>query len=295
MEWIAAGMIINTIGSIIGGSRAASAARSQANAANDAAQRQLQYDLEKWEMDKDLLKANREFAVLQTEHQARNEHRIAAFKDASNLQKYNYDMMIRNREQTSLNNQYLRSDDVYNKQITLNAMSAKAGREDEMRQLQEIQAEASFEHQQALIDQIQTEGKLRAKGFSGRSLGKVQQATLADLGRRVAMVDESLAGAQRNTRAVLQEISRDKVSADLAAYANKMLAPGTLPTPIVPYQTPTAEFMYPREIEPFDEGPQPVLGAYTSPSAAANQVWGATISSVAGAIGSGMNARAALP
>ena len=65
-----------------------------------------------------------------------------------------------------------------------------------------------------------------------------------------------------------------------------MLDPGVLPTPIVPFATPMAEFVYPRTLGEFDFGPKPVLGAYMSPSAAANQVWGATISGIAGTMGS---------
>ena len=100
------------------------------------------------------------------------------------------------------------------------------------------------------------------------------------------MLDEGLAAAGRNTRSVLEEISRDKSSADLAAWAQKMLDPGQLPEPIKPFATPMAEFLYPREIGEYDFGSEPVAGAYASPSAAANQVWGATISSIAGTVGS---------
>ena len=65
-----------------------------------------------------------------------------------------------------------------------------------------------------------------------------------------------------------------------------MLDPGTLPSPIVPYQTPMAEFVYPRELQEFDFGPQPVLGAMANVSAAGNAVWGSTISGIAGTVGS---------
>ena len=105
---------------------------------------------------------------------------------------------------------------------------------------------------------------------------------MADYGRQVAMINESLESAGRNTRAVLKEIKRDKFSADLAAYAQKMLHPGELPEPIVPFATPMAEFMYPREVLEADYGPAPVLGATMSPSAAHSQVWGTGIAGIAG-------------
>ena len=117
---VVAGAAINVVGSIIGGNKSSSAARKQAEMSNEAAQRQLEYDTKAWDMSKDKLRANREFAVKEVEQRAKNEGKVAAFKDASNLERYNYDMMIRNREQTSLNQQYFRSDDIYNQQITLN-------------------------------------------------------------------------------------------------------------------------------------------------------------------------------
>ena len=282
--WII-GAAISTVGSFIGGSKAAGAARDQARLNNEASQRALGYDLERWEMDKHKIQADRDHAVEVVRLQARNEGRIAQHKDAVNLQRYNYDMMIRNREQRSLNQQYLRSDAIYNQQLNLNTLSAKTGAENEIRKLQEIDAEARFTRQDAEIEAMLTEGKLRARGQNGRSITKAGQASLADYGRQIAMLNESMSGAGRNTKAVLKEIAQDKTSADLAAWASKMLDPGVLPEPIVPYATPMAEYIYPRIMGEYDFGPQPVLGGYTSPSAAANKVWGSTISSIAGSIG----------
>ena len=95
--WII-GAAISTVGSFIGGSKAAGAARDQARLNNEASQRALGYDLERWEMDKHKIQADRDHAVEVVRLQARNEGRIAQHKDAVNLQRYNYDMMIRNRE-----------------------------------------------------------------------------------------------------------------------------------------------------------------------------------------------------
>ena len=62
--------------------------------------------------------------------------------------------------------------------------------------------------------------------------------------------------------------------------------------PIEPLQTPQATFMYPRVYDEYDFGPKPVLGAMASPSAAANAVWGSTISGIAGSIGGAFNSYA---
>ena len=94
---VIAGAAISTIGGLIGGSKSSSAAKAQARAQNEAAQRQLAYDKKAWEMGKEKLGANRDHLIKEIQAKERNERRIANFKDASNIAKYNYDMQIRNR------------------------------------------------------------------------------------------------------------------------------------------------------------------------------------------------------
>tara|TARA_R100000458_G_C8244623_1_gene222858 strand:- start:337 stop:1275 length:939 start_codon:yes stop_codon:yes gene_type:complete len=287
--WYAVGgAAVSAVGSWIGGNKAAKAAKEQAEAQNAAARRRLQYDTAAWSMGREKLMASRDHAAETVRIAARNEGRLAAFKDASNLQRYNYDLQIRNAEQASLNNQYIRSDDIYNEQITLNEISAAAGVADEYRKLDEIRAETHFNSNEVMREQLLAEGKMRAMGSSGRSAAKGIQSTLADYSRQLMMLDASAGAAGDNARAVFEQIATDKTSANLAAYAQKMLDPGILPMPLVPFATPMSEFQLPRELEAFDFGPAPVLGAQVSASAAADAVWGQTISSIAGAVGSGL-------
>ena len=203
-----------------------------------------------------------------------------------NLSNYGYQLQIRNREQQSLDNQYVRSNEIYGAQTTMNALSARAAEEDEIRSLQETKAEASFQLQEDRVEQMQAEGRLRARGATGRSASKVVQATMADHGRHLAMLNESLEAADRNTKSVLKAIQRDRTSADLSAYAAKMLEPGVLPDVVTPFQTPLAEYLDPREVEDYDFGPTPIRGAYTSPSAASSRIWANTVTGIAGQAGS---------
>lgn len=281
--WV--GAAVSVVGGIIGGNKASKAARKQAEAQNASTERQLAYDTELWEMNIDKIHSDRDFAVKEIETQARNESRVAAFKDATNLQRYNYDLMIRNREQSSLNQQFQRSDDIYNKQLTLNAVTAGAGVRDELRKASEIRTESLFNAQDQYVQSLIAQGKARALGLSGRTARKIGGTTYADYGRKMAQIDEALDASNANSRAIIDEIARDKTTADLAAWAQKMLDPGTLPMPIVPFQTPQAEWLYPREIGEYDYGPRPVAGAYASPSAAANQAWGTAISGIASGVG----------
>ena len=282
-------------GAILGGSigaqvhatgKAAEAAREQARLSNEATDRQWAYDMDLWDMTKERIIADRTFATEEIALKAKNERTLAEYKDAMNLANYGYQLQIRNREQQSLDNQYVRSNKIYGAQTTMNALSARAAEEDEIRSLQETKAEAAFQLQEDRVEQMQAEGRLRARGASGRSASKVVQATMADHGRHLAMLNESLAAADRNTKSVLKAIQRDKTSADLSAYAAKMLEPGVLPDVVAPFQTPLSEYLDPREVEDYDFGPTPIRGAYTSPSAASSRIWANTVTGIAGQAGS---------
>jgi len=118
------------------------------------------------------------------------------------------------------------------------------------------------------------------------------QATMADYGRQMEMLNATQDSNERNAYSALKEIIRDKSSADLTAFASKMLDPGVLPEPIKQRPIPVAEYTLPRVLQESDFGPQPVRGFMASPGAAADAVWGQTISSVAGAIGGGLTSYA---
>jgi len=286
--WVpwAVGTAISVGGSIIGGKKQEQAAREVAATNNEAVDKQYEYDLELYKLNQQKIEADRAQAVDNVLLQAENEKRAAEFQDASNLRQYQYSLQIRNREQESLDQQYLKSDVLYDSQITLNRLSEKTAQDNEYRKLEDIQAEAAFDAQEANIKQLIAEGQFRARGMKGGSAAKATQVTYADLGRVLTQINESQDNAGRMARAVLEEISQDRVSADLAAFAQKMLPPGTLPEPLTPLATPRSQFQLPREIIPADFGPTPIRGAYSSPSAAANKVWGSVIPGIASSVGS---------
>ena len=285
-----AGAAVSTIGGIFGGSRSAAAARAQAEAQNRATMARYQYDLNMWDMKKQQLQASRSEQVDRIMMEARNEGKLRAYKDVAAQEQYDYSLKIRNDQQTSNEIAFKRSDDIYNDTMDLNSVAAKASMDSEIIKLEEIGNQADFDRQESYIESLQNEGKLRARGASGRSASKSVQATMADYGRQMAMLDETMDSAGRNTRAVLEDIIRDKTSADLTAFASKMLDPGVLPMPIKQRPIPVAEFELPRLLEDYDFGPQPVKGAMASPGAAASMAWGSAISGIAGSIGGGLMA-----
>ena len=284
------GAAVSTVGSIIGGNKAASAARDQANLQNDATQRQLEYDTEAWEMKKDQLLAQRDYLVQEVELKAEQEGKLASFRDASNIRQYSYDLQIRNRQQASNQAQFQRSNQIYADQLTLNDMAHVRGFEQEMAKLDEVKQEAAFDANEAYIESLMAEGKVRARGQTGRTADKLAATTALQYGSKIAMLNAQMVNAKANTEFALGSIGRERTAADLRAYAAKMLDPGVLPMPIEPLPTPQATFMYPRVYDEYDFGPKPVLGAMASPSAAANAIWGSTISGIAGTIGGAFNA-----
>ena len=88
--------------------QAAEAAREQARLSNEATDRQWAYDMDLWDMTKERIIDDRQFALEEIATKAGNERTLAEYKDATNLANYGYQLQIRNREQESLNNQYLR-------------------------------------------------------------------------------------------------------------------------------------------------------------------------------------------
>ena len=283
----AIGLGVASVGmQLFGASKAANAGAKAAQQQNEAMQRQHAYDLEAWDMSKKRLQDQHENTVKSIDTKKENEERTARYHDAMSGDRYNYDMMIRNRQQQSLNDQYWKSDDLFHRQVNLNARTAYTAELDEIRQMKEIEAEIAFDAEEAFLESLMAQGKADARGISGRSAGKTVQSILAQRGRTNAMLKKSLLSGGLNTRAMLKEISKDHEAADMAAEAQKMLDPGVLPLPLVPYKVPRATFLYPDPLEDYDFGPRPVMGATMSAQAARDMAWAQGISGIAGTMGS---------
>ena len=261
------------------------AAEQGAEIQNEATEAQYQYDLEAWEMAKQSAIAKRNYAVEEIEQRARQEGLIAAHKDAANLRTYNYNLQIRDREQDLNDRMYAKSDDIFYNQLGINAQNERAARMDERRQLREIETENRYQKNDAYLEAIEAEGAIRARGQTGRSIDKAKSVAALKASTAMSLLDLSLDNATAASNSALQAIGRERTVQDLNAYAAKMLDPGVLPEPIAPLPTPQATFLYPRVFEDYDFGPEPIRGAMVSPSAASAQVWGSTISSIAGTVG----------
>jgi len=268
---------------LYGAKKSSDAAKDAQQSRNDATNAQYKYDTEAWQMQKDAAIAKRDYAVREVEMKAEAEGRLAAYKDATAARQYNYNLQIRNQQQDTNDRMFQKSEDIYSFQTSLNSMNEKAARMDERRQLKEIEAENRYEKNEVFLDALLAEGAIRARGVTGRSAEKARSVSTLKAGVALTQLSDSLENATVASNSAIRAIGRERSIADLNAYASKMLDPGELPMPIAPLATPQAQFMYPRVFQDYDFGPQPIQGAMISPSAAAAQVWGTSIGSLAGA------------
>ena len=276
------GPIIGAAVGLYGANKSANAAKQAQSERNEAVDQQYKYDVQAWQMQKDAAIADREYAVREIEERARQEGMLAAYKDAQQAESYNYNLQIRNLQQETNEKMYRKSEDIYFNQLGINALEEREAKLNEKRQLKEITTKSLYEQNDAYLEALQAEGTIRARGITGRTADKLTATAALQAAQKMTMLDLSLDNATVESQSTMRALGRERVVSDLNAYAARMLDPGILPMPIQPLPTPQATFMYPRVYEDYDFGPEPIRGAMISPSAAAAQVWGTSITSLAG-------------
>ena len=270
---------------LYGAHKQSQAGKKIAKTQNAATEAQYKYDVQAWEMQKQAAIAKRDYAVQEIQLKADNEARLAAYKDATNLQNYNYNLQIRNQQQDLNERMYAKSEDIFDNQISINAAQEKAARMDERRKLQEIETQNRYERQDAMIEALEAEGSIRALGQTGRSRDKLKSVATLRSAKKLDLLGLSLDNATVASNQAIRAIGVSRAVSDLNAYAKQMLDPGEIPMPVQPIETPIAEYIFPRVFEDYDFGPEPIKGAMISPSAASAQVWGSAIQGIAGFAG----------
>jgi hypothetical protein len=277
---MAVGAIIAGAGAIFG---IAGAARGT-SAQNKAVEKQFEYDLQAWKYSKDRLRADRKHNVEQWRYNVQNEETLGAFRDATNLQDWQYQTKIQQAEYAQQLKQFAKSEQIYGQQRTFNELARSAAVEAEYRKLEEATNELAYQNQDIIIQALQAQGVSAVKGQVGRSADKAEQAEFASFGRNQAILADSLISAQADAQGALRKIANDKFGADLAAEANRMLSPSAPITAPKPLSTPRAQYLQPRKLTKQDFGPRPIKGAKAD---MASSIFGAASSglmSVAGAI-----------
>jgi len=254
---------------------------------NKAIENQYKYDLQAWKYSKERLRSDRRHNVNQWRYNVQNEETLGAFKDATNLQDWQYQVKIQQAEYAQQLKQYAKSEQIYGQQLTFNKMAQSAAVEAEYRKLEEATNELAFQNQDIIIKALQAEGSTAVKGQVGRSADKAEQAEFASFGRNQAILAQSLISAQADAQGALRKIANDKFGADLAAEANRMLAPERSIEPPKPLTTPRAQYLKPRKLKKADFGPAPIKGAKADMAAGILGAVGSGLASVAGALPTG--------
>ena len=154
------GAVISVAAGLYGASRSASAARKNARAQNEAAERQFEYDTKAYNMKIDQLKAEHAFRIKETATKRQNDENAAAYQDAINASNYAHQLMIRQREQDSLDAQYEKSNELFAMKTGYNERVAQKAHADEFRKLREIHKETTFDAQEQRIKHLQEEGQI---------------------------------------------------------------------------------------------------------------------------------------
>ena len=177
----------------LGYNNQAKAAEEMARLQKEADKKQFQYDTDVYNAAKQSAISKRDYAIQEIQLREKNEGKIAAHKDAMNLASYNYNMQIRNQQQDLNNRMYAKSEDIYDKQLGINAANEKAAKMDERRKLREIETENRYDQQDVYLEALEAEGAVRARGLSGRSIDKAASVAALKASTALSLLDLSVA------------------------------------------------------------------------------------------------------
>jgi hypothetical protein len=190
----------------------------------------------------------------------RNTESQLQWQEESANRDYNYKMAIRDYDYRNQMRAFQKSEQNYRQQLGFNNLAAAQAYEEENRAFEEIKIATAFQSQDLMVQGILEEGKSMARGVAGRSAAKATQSAIASYGRNIAILDESMKSAGKQHLTNLKKIDLDKLGADLAADAARMLKPEMLPALPEPLALPRPE--YQAVFRP-KKTPRPIKGAAT--------------------------------
>ena len=209
----------------------------------------LEYDLPGWEFGKQRLVANRDEQIRQIQLAARNELKLAEFKDKNNLRNYQQRLKIANYEHQAKMGQFRKSESLYHRAVG-EARDQKRISDEENR------AKFAYQNEDRILDSIRLKSEMMAKGQTGMSSVESMQSQIAESGSELAILSRNMMSADRESRMQLRTFMTQ-------ADAQRMIRPTKGPDPLKPLKTPISERILPRALEEFDFGPKPIKGVST--------------------------------
>ena len=210
-----------------------------------------EYDLPGWEFGKQRLIANRDEQIRSIQLAARNELKLAEFKDKNNLRNYQQRLKIANYEHQAKMGQFRKSESLYHRAVG-EAIDQKKIRDEETR------ANFAYQNEERIVESIRLKSELMAKGQSGQSAVENFQSQIAESGSELAILTRNIVSADRESRMQLRTFMTQ-------ADAQRMVRPTKAPDPLKPLKTPISERILPRALQEFDFGVKPIKGIAATP------------------------------
>jgi len=243
----------------IGGIAASAASNSASQRAqNEAIDRQYDYDTAVWNFNFDEQKREYDYLKQGIGIQRQNIEDEYFHRDYLAKQDWAYQMRIADFEYSNALRQHAQSEKNYRQQLQFNNIAAAQAYESEQRKLNEIKIGQAFQQQDLMVKSLQEEGAAQVTGQAGRSQGKAMQSAVAAYGRNLAVLAESLTSAEKQFKTTLRKIDVEKMGADLAAEAARMIRPERAPAMPKPIELPRPLLQDPLEPK---QPPKPIKGA----------------------------------
>lgn len=262
-----------------------SQSQSAANKAAALANKQARQD---WRYDNKVRRLTNKYNTTNWQNDVANEELIRGYQDRLAIREYDYNKAAQDFEYSTALRAYGQSEKNYQLQLQFNNLAAAQAYEAENNKLREIKVGSAFQAQDFMVQNLQEEGTSAARGQTGRSAAKNIQSATASYGRNVAILDESMKSAERQSAMNLDKIRIERLGADLAAEAARMLKPERAPSLPKPEPLPKANIMKPLAIP---KRPKPIAATAGSSSGAYLSTIGDTLGSIAssyiGSLGSG--------
>ena len=236
--------------SLLGGLFGRSSAKKARNKEEAFLQKKYEeYDLPGWEFGKQRLIANRDEQIRSIQLAARNELKLAEFKDKNNLRNYHQRLKIANYEHQAKMGQFRKSESLYHRAVG-------EARDQKRIQDEENRAKFAYQNEDRILESIRLKSEMMAKGQTGMSSVESMQSQIAESGSELAILSRNMMSADRESRMQLRTFMTQ-------ADAQRMLRPTKAPDPLKPLKTPISERILPRALQEFDFGPKPIKGVST--------------------------------
>jgi hypothetical protein len=251
---VSAGFAAASIGmSIFGGAQKDAAEQRAINAAYKAAKQNYRYNWRETKRQYRYDKKGLDILRRNTESQLQWQEKTAKLD-------YDYKMAIRDYDYRNQMKAFAQAEKNYKRQLGFNNMAAAQAYEEENRAYEEIKIGAAFQSQDMMVQNLQEEGALKARGVSGRSASKGMQSAVASLGRNIAILDESMNSAFKQHSTNIKRINLNKFEADMNADMARMLKPEMLPALPEPLALPRPEY---QKVYKPKKPPKPIKGVAT--------------------------------